>query len=72
MQERKMDNPEPPENKSLEDILSEMESKKDRRKMDMTKFLPVGWSRLTNEQRTVLQEMIYRFIEINKSKSKQT
>lgn len=32
----------------------------------MTKFLPVGWSRLTDEQRKILQEMIYRFIEANK------
>ena len=60
------------EKKSLEDILNEMHGKKARSKLDYTKYAPIGWQRLTDEQRKVLQEMIDRFIELNKDKSKQT
>ncbi len=57
-----------PDEESLEDILNELESKKRKPKLDYSKYAPFGWQRLTNEQRNVLQEMIYRFLEINKSK----
>jgi hypothetical protein len=53
---------------SLEEMLNRLEKRKGKHKMDMTKFLPVGWSRLSDEQRKMLQEMIYKFIDENKAR----
>jgi hypothetical protein len=58
-----------PRKESLEDILNRLESKKKRNKLDYSKFAPIGWQRLTDDQRKELQEIIDRFLEINKQKN---
>lgn len=55
-----------PQKETLEDILNRMDGKRKTTKMDYFKFAPIGWQRLTDEQRTELQEMIDRFLEMNK------
>jgi hypothetical protein len=55
-----------PEGKSLEDILTQMEKETAKSKINYSKFVPIGWNRLTDEQRKSLQELIYRYIENNK------
>ena len=59
-----------PEGETLEDILTQIEREKEnkRPKTDWSKYIPVGWRRLTDEQRKSLQEMIYRYLEMNKGK----
>ncbi len=57
-----------PGSESLEDMLNHMQGKKSRSRLDYSKFAPIGWQRLTDEQRKELQEMINRFLEINYSK----
>jgi hypothetical protein len=57
-----------PEGETLEDMLAQIENEKKTRrpKTDWSKYIPVGWRRLTDEQRKSLQETIYRFLEMNK------
>ena len=59
-----------PEGETLEDILTKIEREKEnkRPKTDWSKYIPVGWRRLTDEQRKSLQEIIYRYLEMNKGK----
>jgi len=61
-----------PEGETLEDILTQIEREKEnkRPKTDWSKYIPVGWRRLTDEQRKSLQEIIYRYLEMNKGKPK--
>ena len=59
---------EKPINESLEDILNRLDKKKDRPRLDYSKFAPIGWQRLTDEQRQELQKMIDRYLETNKSR----
>ncbi len=56
------------DNESLEEILNHMPGRKRRLRLNYSKFAPIGWQRLTDEQRKVLQEMIDRFLEMNNSK----
>ncbi len=57
-----------PDSESLEDMLNHLQDKKSRPRLDYSKFAPIGWQRLTDEQRKELQEMINHFLEINYSK----
>jgi len=59
-----------PEGETLEDILTKIEREKEnkRPKTDWSKYIPIGWRRLTDEQRGILQDMIDRYLEINKGK----
>jgi hypothetical protein len=57
-----------PKNESLEEILKNMPGKKSRPKLNYSRFAPIGWQRLTDEQRKELQKLIDRYLEINYSK----
>ena len=61
-----------PKRETLEEILVQIERDKgDKRpKIDWSKHIPIGWRRLTDEQRKSLQEIIYRYLEMNKGKPK--
>lgn len=49
--------------KTLEEIMNHMGDKKKRPRVDYHKFAPIGWQRLTDEQRKVIQQMINHFLE---------
>ena len=57
-----------PKRETLEEILMQMEKENKRPKIDWSKYIPFGWRRLTDEQRGILQDMIDRYLEINKEK----
>lgn len=58
------------DHESLEEILNHMPGRKNRPRLNYSKFAPTGWQRLTDEQRKELQEMIDRFLEMNNIKRK--
>ncbi len=63
-----MENNKKPDHETLEEILTQIEIEKmsKKGKADWTKYIPIGWRRLTDEQRAILQEMINRYLEINR------
>ena len=54
-------------NESLEDMLNHMPGRKNRPRLNYSKFTPIGWQRLTDEQGKELQERIDRYLDINSS-----